>query len=492
MLLRSQGFLPWALVWLLAGAAGAAWLARGELAQQRELFETNARIAHRLLSQVAVQHDAILATLALLQPAADAEARERRLASVYPQVLGVLRRDREAAWPDAALSSAEAASRQAQRAALAGVDFAQGQFSIVQAAEPASFALRIDVQRMTPWSEWPMATDGPVRATLEYAGQTRVLHPGQQSDGAWRLDFRKHLAADSQPFDLVVSQPFGWRALPWGAMLAWLLALAGVLAALAALQRQRSERRRAEALLRLGQVARLNALGELAAGMAHELNQPLAALLAGTQAAARMLDDDPPELPGARAAMAHAASQARRASDVLNRLRHLVEQPGRGSATQALRLEDSVRKVLYLLDPECTRRAVVPRIEASSPGVTVMADPVALEQVVHNLVMNALQALEQVPAAERQLTLAISQDITQDTTQERRQAVLAVRDSGPGIAPEQLPHVFEPFFSTREGGMGLGLSLCETLAAGLGGSLACRNLAPRGTEFRLVLPLVVQ
>ena len=94
------------------------------------------------------------------------------------------------------------------------MDFARGQFGVVRAAEPASFALQIDVRRMAPWSEWPMAPDGPVRATLEYAGQTLVLHAGQAGPGVWRFDFRKHLAADSQPFDLVVSQPLGWGALP--------------------------------------------------------------------------------------------------------------------------------------------------------------------------------------------------------------------------------------------------------------------------------------
>jgi len=111
----------------------------------------------------------------------------------------------------------------------------------------------------------------------------------------------------------------------------------------------------------------------------------------------------------------------------------------------------------------------------------VRAEPVALEQIVHNLLTNALHAVAQVPPAERRLDLAVGVD--------GAQGVLAVSDSGPGIAPDALSRVFEPFFSTRPGGLGLGLSLCETLAASMGGGLSCRNLETRGAEFRLVLPL---
>ena len=110
-----------------------------------------------------------------------------------------------------------------------------------------------------------------------------------------------------------------------------------------------------------------------------------------------------------------------------------------------------------------------------------MADPVALDQIVHNLILNALQALEQVPATQRRLTLTAR---TVDGMGE-----LAVADSGTGIAPEVLPRLFEPFLSTREGGLGLGLSLCETLASGMGGSLGAANADNGGAVFRLRLVL---
>ncbi|MDO9604544.1 sensor histidine kinase [Hydrogenophaga sp.] len=482
---------PWRFSWwwVVGGAAialaGAAAIARQSLEQQRALFETDARIVHRLLSQQVVQHDAILATLALLQPAPVASrtgSPEQRLPALYPRILSVQRSDAATPWPDPALAEAERLSRQSGRAALAPLDLPSGRYRLVLASEPASFALTIDLQALVPWEEWPMAAEtSTVRVELEHAGQRHVVQPGRLQAGTGsRFEFHKVVAAESQPFDVVATQTVNWRQWPWARMLAWTLAVAALLAAVRHLQRQRLARRRAEELLRLGQVARLNTLGELAAGMAHELNQPLTAVLANTQAAQRLLDDDPPELATARGAMAQAAAQARRAAEVVGRLRRAVERPDSGGQRQVVDAVEAVRRALHLLEPECQRRSVAPALEGL-PALNVMADPVALDQIVHNLILNALQALEQGPATQRRLTLTLR---TVDGLGE-----LAVADSGPGIAPEVLPRLFEPFFSTREGGLGLGLSLCETLASGMGGSLSAANAATGGAVFRLRLPL---
>ena len=493
MPLRPPRSLTWLVAALALGAIGAAWIANGDLARQRDAFDTDARIAHRLLSQRAVQHDAILATLALLQAgAAGAQAPEQRLPALYPQVLNVHKRERDAAWPDARLQAAEAESRRLQRAVFAGLGGVGGgdgggRFTLVRAADPASYALTIDLQRMVPWAEWPMVRDGPVRAALQIDGETVALQPGAVGVNAVRrFDFAKHLAADSQAFNLVVTRPVSVGELPWLSMGAWCAAVAAAMAALAAWRRQRDARRRAEELLRLGQVGRLNALGELAAGMAHELNQPLTALLANTQAAGRLLADDPPDLAIARTAMERAAQQAQRASEVVARLRRLVQRPDAAAAPRPLSLAEAAANVLHLLEPECARRGVQVRVQAptgaAAAATTVLADPVAVEQIVHNLVMNGLQALENVPEGERTLSIEIGPS-------DGGMATLVVRDSGPGVAPEALPRVFEPFFTTRTGGLGLGLSLCETLATGMGGALSCSNDVPRGAKFRLSLPL---
>ncbi|MBK7592508.1 MAG: two-component sensor histidine kinase [Betaproteobacteria bacterium] len=467
--------------------AGATWIADADLDARRAAFETDARIVHRLLSQRVVQHDAILDTLAILQPGSTSEtAPEQRLPAIYPQVLRVLRQDAATPWPAAeaaALQAGAEASRTAGRAALAGVDFAAGHYTVVRAADPASFALRIDLRTLVPLVEWPLVAASPAYVALLHDGQVRVLHAGAPGDAGtgWRFDFRKHLAADSQPFDVVAELDVGWRELPWWAMLGWVGAVAGGLLVAQALIRQRSERRRAQELLRLGQIGRLNALGELAAGMAHEVNQPLTAVLANANAAERLLAEDPPDLAAARDAVGQAARQARRAGDVVGRLRRAVERPELGARVQPVRLDEAVRHVLDLLAPDCRRLAVTPAVSSPAAGVTVLAEPVALEQIVHNLLTNALQALEQVPPAERRLRLALEVD--------GPRGVLAVQDSGPGIPAEALPRVFEPFFTTRPGGLGLGLSLCETLATGMMGALSCANAEPRGALFRLALPL---
>ncbi|MGB4062165.1 MAG: ATP-binding protein, partial [Burkholderiaceae bacterium] len=146
---------------------------------------------------------------------------------------------------------------------------------------------------------------------------------------------------------------------------------------------------------------------------------------------------------------------------------------------QAIDLGAALDRALYLLEPESTRRQVAITRD-TPPGVAVWADPVALDQIVHNLLMNALQALERVPSTERSLRLV--------ATRHAGEARLQVIDSGPGIAPDDLARLFEPFFSTREGGLGLGLSLSESLAHGMGGRLTAAAHTPRGAVFTLALP----
>ena len=480
--------------WLAAGLilvlAGGVVLVQRAVERERALFETDARIVHRLLSQRVVQHDAILATLSLLQPtaqAAGAGSAEQRLPALYPRILRVQRSSADAPWSSPALVAAETASREQQRPTLATVDFAAGQYELVLSAQPHSYALSIDLRALVPWDEWPMAPETSlVRVWLTHAGQRFDVQTGQplagESTSGWRFDFQKPLATSSQPFDVRAERRLSWSQLPWAVWLLWSALVSTLLAVLMQLQRQRSERRRAEELLRLGQVARLNTLGELAAGMAHELNQPLTAMLASAQAAQRLLDEQPPETETARGAMRQAVAQARRASEVVGRLRTAVERPGSDRATQAVDLKEAVRRALYLLEPECERRGVVPELQVPAP-VPVLADPVALEQVIHNLLMNALQALEQVPQGHRRLRVSLREV--------QKQGELVVADSGPGIATEDMTRLFEPFFSTRAGGLGLGLTLCETLVGSMGGSLTAANQTPAGAVLTLRLPLAV-
>ncbi len=476
------------MCWALLAVGGAAWLAQTRLTQLREAFETDARIVHRLLSQQSVQNDAILASLALLQPATDGTDAAQRLPSVYPRILRVLVRREGRPWPDTlqpALEAALLSSQQARGPALGHGDFGSGRYWLVQAGQPASFALQLDLRATVPWDEWPMdPAASPVRVLLAYDHQRVVLQPGRSLPHGWHYGFSKTLASPGQPFEVQATRDVGWGELPWLAMLAWATATAAAMAAWLAARRQRVARRRAEELLRLGQVARLNTLGELAAGMAHELNQPLTALLASTQATQRLLREEPPDLETAQTAMAQAVRQARRAADVIGRLRKLVERPDPSSAAP-VSLQVAAQDALHLLAPELQRRAITTELHAEAGLPDALADPVALQQIIHNLLMNAAQALEHTPKAQRRIVLLMARHGA-------AQLLLSVRDHGPGIAVVDRERLFEPFYSTRMGGLGLGLPLCESLAQSMGGSLV---LAPAsatetnsGAEFLLTLP----
>jgi len=483
------GAVAWWLAGLLLALAGAGWIARDGLRSHADAFDTRARIVHRLLSQQVVQFDAMLATLALLGSADDRRGAEQRLGEVYPSIAAVARRGGAQAWPDARLAAAEAQSRATHRAALGPADFAAGRYWLVMWAEPVSYALQVQLDRAVPWADWPMdPADSPMRVVLRSAGQTYVIQPGSQRAGLWQLDFHKTLASPSQDFEVLAGQPVRLAELPWGAMALWCAAVAVVLAGLRGLAGQRLARRRAEERARFAQVARLNALGELAAGMAHELNQPLTAVLANVQAAGRLLDDPAAtaeDVATARGAMRQAGAQARRAAEVVGRLRRAIERPAATRRETALPLEPLLRRAVDLLQPELSRQRIEvqwsPDGTESSRPVRANADPVALEQVVHNLLLNAVQALSQ-HSGRRCIRLQWGEA-------DAGQCLVRVCDNGPGIAPEALARIFEPFFSTRPEGLGLGLSLCETLAQEMGGTLeAGAGDDGRGACFSLRLP----
>ena len=459
-----------AAAWLALGILLSAGLVRDVMEKAREAFETDARIAHRLMSQRAVQHEAILAMLQLLQPQAEQDV-GMRLAAVYPQVLAVhLVRPGE-------LSGSETLGGH-----LPHVDWGNGRFWLKSAPTPsgAEYALEISLPLMVPWAEWPFgntAETSTAEVALEGGARGKWLAQKYSSNGALRtFEFRKFLAATSQPFELVIVRAYHWNDIPWLRLLLLWLAWATVAIIGLTLWRQADAKRRAETLLRLGQVSRLNSLGELAAGLAHELNQPLTAVLAGTQASRRLLNDVPPEIEVVSEAMQQVEAQARRAADVVARLRRAIDRPG-AQELLPVDLAEVARQVMQLMAPEFRQRGVAVLLPETSAWAC--ADRVAVEQIVLNLASNALHALSEIDMPQ----------IVFSVKNEGDQAKLFVRDNGPGLPLNVLEHLFEPFVSSRQGGLGLGLSLCETLALEMNGVL--KHEAPAsgtGAVFILELP----
>ena len=483
MLAQLKRHLPWLAGWLLLSAVGATWIVQTEFAQVRQTVEAQSRTVHRALSQRATQNDAVLVTLLTGRPTADGARPDTKPPAPYPHIVAVQTRSGEATWSQPSWGAAEAESRKLRRPVVADPNLARGRYQLILAGDASAQAVTVDLRGMIPWNEWPMAPDAsPVRVVLAWAGQSYVVQPGRVDDsGVWRMRLAEPLASDSQPFELTVERELAWGELPWAALLSWSLLVAVLLLVARALLRQRADRRRAQELLRLGQVERQALLGELATGIAQELEKPLEQALVNALAAQRVLDEDPPDLLTAQLAVREAAAQARLAAENVRVLRHVANQPTPGVLIQIVDPLKATRRALDLLEPETRRRGVQPDLRLEGPEFRVRADPSGLEQILHCLLLNALQALDQVQISDRRLQVVLS------TRDEAGQ--IAVRDSGPGMASDVLPHVFKPFFTTRDGALGLGLTHSESLAQGMGGNLMAFNQSPRGSEFCLSLPL---
>jgi signal transduction histidine kinase len=487
--------LPWAGVWLVGSLLAALILGRLELNRLQDAFDADAQLAHALIWQRLPANDALLAQL-VQAPNRDARIRiEQRLVQTHPHVLAVVKREEDASWGDEPLRAAEEESSRSGKPALAGVNLAKARYALVLAAETASYALQIDLKQMIPWQDWPMSRiTSPVRLTVNYGGQSLVLQEGASSLGrdaadtalsdpsrGWLLTVSQTADSASQPFVTNAYRVVTWSELPWARMLNVALLLALLLLATRALLRQRHDRLRAQELLQLGQAGRLNTLAELAAGMARELDAPLQRAHQSIQTAERDLAHETLESVAALSHVTSAREEIRHAADVVGRLRHIVQQPELSGQLARVSLLAAVRHALDVMQPEMRRLGVSPKIDMLGPEFTVLAEHAALQQIIHNLLLNALQALDAVDPSERTLVLALTTD--------GNMGRLTIQDTGPGMDNRVVTRIFEPFFTTRPHGLGLGLSLCESLTASMGGTLTAFNRVPRGAEFCLCLRL---
>jgi len=245
-----------------------------------------------------------------------------------------------------------------------------------------------------------------------------------------------------------------------------------------------TERKRGEDALRtaqadLARVARLTTMGELAASIAHEINQPLAAMVASANACLHWLAKDKPQLGEVRRAAERIVSDGHRAGDILKSVRALTEVSAQD--VMEFNINDAIREVLTLTRSELQNYDIVLEIELSDGPVSIMGDRVRLQQVILNLVMNAIEAMSRT-ANDSRVLLVRSQG---DGPEKVR---VAVEDTGPGISPETMDRIFDAFFTTKPTGMGMGLSICRSIINAHGGRLWVSPRSPRGALFQFTLP----
>jgi signal transduction histidine kinase len=298
---------------------------------------------------------------------------------------------------------------------------------------------------------------------------------------------------------IAFEEPSFWERYRWYAFSAITIsALQALLAGVLVVERRRriraqeelTERQHLEKLTemkvrrtldQLAHVGRVAALGELAASLAHELNQPLAAILSNAQAARRLLDAIPAQLSEVREALEDIISDDKRAGEVIRRMRTLLKKGQ--TRHELLSLNDLVHEVARLVANDMLLRDTTLRLELASPLPAVRGDGIQLQQVVLNLLINALDAMAGVPVGRREVRVC-----TAHLSQE--QVELIVQDSGGGIEPARLPLVFEPFYSTKEHGLGMGLPISRSIVEAHGGQLLAESPPGQGALIRCVLPVV--
>ena len=244
-------------------------------------------------------------------------------------------------------------------------------------------------------------------------------------------------------------------------------------------ERQRAEEALQKSQAELAHVTRVMTLGELMASLAHEVNQPLAAVVTNAQACLRWLALEPPRPDEARAAVERIVRDSNRASEVIQRIRALVKK----SEPQmvALDINDLIREAISLEQREMLNQQVSLRTELASALPPVLGDRVQLQQVVINLVMNALEAMAPVTDRPRDMLIRSQRD-------DSNEVLVAVQDSGTGIDSENSERLFNAFFTTKPTGMGMGLSICRSIIAAHGGRLWVSPNAEHGATFQFTLP----
>jgi PAS domain S-box-containing protein len=229
----------------------------------------------------------------------------------------------------------------------------------------------------------------------------------------------------------------------------------------------------------LAHANRVATMGHLSASIAHEVKQPIAATVSNAQAALRWVDRQPPDLAEVRQALACIVQEGHRAGDVISRIHSLIKKaPPR---KDRLEINEAVLEVIGLARNEMVKRGISVRTQLAEILPAVEGDRVQLQQVVLNLLINAIDAMSGMSEGARELLISSAKTDSDDV-------LVAVRDSGPGLAPDSLKRLFEAFYTTKPDGLGMGLSICRSIIEAHGGQIWATTNVPQGAVFQFTLP----
>jgi C4-dicarboxylate-specific signal transduction histidine kinase len=240
-----------------------------------------------------------------------------------------------------------------------------------------------------------------------------------------------------------------------------------------------SERRYREVEMELVHANRVATMGQLSASIAHEVNQPIAAAVTNAYAALRWLDARPPDLEEVRQAIGRIVKDGNRAGDVIGRIRDIIRKAP--SRKDTLKINEAILEVIALTRGEVVKNGVSVQTQLAEGLPLIQGDRVQLQQVILNLIINAVEAMS--GASEGSRELLISTRISESDG-----VLVLVRDSGPGLAPAGLERIFEAFYTTKPGGLGMGLSVCRSIIEAHGGRLWANPNVPQGAVFQFTVP----
>ena len=244
-------------------------------------------------------------------------------------------------------------------------------------------------------------------------------------------------------------------------------------------QTQRARKELDQAQTELARVIRVTTLGELTAAIAHEVNQPLTGLVSSGNACLRWLASDPPNLEAARRSVERMVNDGSRAGEVIAGIRAMVRKSP--SQRGRLNINDVIMEVVTLLSAEIQRHRLSLQTELASDLPLIMGDRVQLQQVILNLMMNAIDAMSQTGQSQRDLSVASVMDGSDAV-------LVTVRDSGPGLDETALERLFDAFYTTKPDGIGMGLAITRRIVEAHGGQIWATPNTPRGAKFEFRLP----